>query len=69
MIEYDVLSYNGQKQVYEIEEGGLNLLSMIKKESAQGKVTIKDITITFEQRTYENNLRKMENMKISTMKI
>jgi hypothetical protein len=48
MIEYDVLSYNGQKQSYEIEEGGLNLLSMIKKEKTQGKVNIKDITIRFE---------------------
>ena len=48
MIEYGVVSYNGQKQVYKIEKGGLDLLNIMKKEKTQRKVSIKDITITFE---------------------
>lgn len=48
MIEYGVISYNGQKQEYKIEEGGLDLLNVIKKEKNQGKDNINNITITFE---------------------
>jgi hypothetical protein len=48
LIEYGVVSYNGQKQVYKIEKGGLDLLNIMKKEKTQRKVSIKDIIITFE---------------------
>ena len=48
LIEYGVISYNGQIQAYKIEKDGLDLLNIIKKETTQRKVNIKDITITFE---------------------
>lgn len=48
MIEYGVLSYNGQKQEFKIERGGIDLLDIIKKEKIIGKSNINDMTITFE---------------------
>lgn len=48
MVEYGVVSYDGQRQAYRIEKGGLDLLNLLKKERNQRKVSIKDITITFE---------------------
>jgi hypothetical protein len=48
MIEYGVISYNGQKQEFKIERGGIDLLNIIKKEKTIEKSNINDITITFE---------------------
>jgi len=45
IIGYGVVSYNGQKQAYKIEKGGLDLLNILKKEKIQRKVSIKDIII------------------------
>lgn len=48
MIEYGVISYNGQRQEFKIERGGIDLLNIIKKEKTIEKSNINDITITFE---------------------
>ncbi len=48
LINYDLLSYNGQRQVYIIEEGGLDLLHMINKEKKTAMVDSEDIVITIE---------------------
>jgi hypothetical protein len=47
-IDYDLISYNGQIQMYAIEEGGLDLLEWIDRERMIMKVNIKDIVITIE---------------------
>jgi hypothetical protein len=48
LIDYGVISYDGLKQAYKIENGGLGLLEMIKKEKIREKADINEITITFE---------------------
>jgi hypothetical protein len=48
MIEYGVLSYDGQNQKYTIEKAGMDLLSMIKEERTHGKTKVNDISIIFE---------------------
>ena len=48
MIEYGVISYNGQRQEFKIERGGIDLLNIIKKEKTIEKSDINDIIITFE---------------------
>ena len=48
MIEYGVLSYDGQNQKYKIEKGGMDLLNIIKEERTHGKTKVNDISITFE---------------------
>lgn len=35
LIDYDLISYNGQKQVYKIEQGGLELLSGIMENKSK----------------------------------
>jgi hypothetical protein len=48
LIDYDLMSYNGQNQIFIIEDSGYDLLEMIDKEKRQGKNDIKDIVITIE---------------------
>ncbi len=48
LIEYEIISYNGQKKIFTIDDEGFDLLKMIYKEIQQGKKDIKDITIIFE---------------------
>ena len=48
LIDFEAISYNGQKKIFKISDGGLDLLYMIDKEKKQAKTDIKDITITFE---------------------
>ena len=46
LINYELLSYNGQRQVYVTEEGGLDLLYLINKEKKMAMVNSEDIVIT-----------------------
>jgi hypothetical protein len=48
LIDYDLVSYNGQKSLFSIEKGGLEILSMIDKEKREERITIGDIVITIE---------------------
>ncbi len=48
LIDYEVISYNGQEQMFTIEDGGLDLLDMINMEKIQEKVDIGDIRIIME---------------------
>ena len=48
LIDYGLLSYNGQRQVYMIEKGGLDLLHLIKREKKLARVNSEDIVITIE---------------------
>jgi hypothetical protein len=48
LIDYELVSYNGQKQIFSIEYWGFGLLDMIDEEKRQEKIDIDDITITFE---------------------
>ncbi|MGN6622819.1 MAG: hypothetical protein ACTHKK_01585 [Candidatus Nitrosocosmicus sp.] len=48
MIEYGVVFYNGRKQEFKIDKGGIDLLHLLKNEKIQKKDIINDITITFE---------------------
>ena len=48
LINYDLVSYNGQKRVFTIEIGGFKILSMIDKEKQEEKTCIEDIVITIE---------------------
>ena len=53
LINYELVSYNGQKQIFSIEYWGFGLFDMIDEEKRQEKIDIDDITITFEY--YANN--------------
>ncbi len=48
LINYELVSYNGQKQVYKTEDGGFDLLYMINKEKKMTTVDGEDIVITIE---------------------
>lgn len=48
LINYELILYNGQKQIYTIEDGGLDLLEWIKREKKIMDVDSKDIIITVE---------------------
>jgi hypothetical protein len=48
LIDYGLVSYNGQKQIFVIEDGGNDLLCMIEKKKRQLTTNINNITITFE---------------------
>jgi hypothetical protein len=48
LIDYDLISYNGQTQMYTTEEGGHDLLDWINRERMIMNVDIKDIVITIE---------------------
>jgi hypothetical protein len=47
LIDYRLISYNGQNQIFKIEYGGLGLLDIINKEKIQRRNNLKDFTITF----------------------
>jgi len=47
LINYDLVSYNGQKRVFTIEIGGIKILSLIDNEKKE-KTRIEDIVITIE---------------------
>jgi hypothetical protein len=49
LINYELISYNGQKQIYMIEDGGLDLLDWIKREKIIMAACSEDIIITIEQ--------------------
>jgi hypothetical protein len=49
LINYNLLSYNGQSQVYITEDGGFDILNAINKEKRISKVNSKDIVITIEE--------------------
>jgi hypothetical protein len=48
MIEYELVSYDGQKQVFTIEGGGIDLFDMINEEKTKHRTDINDITIILE---------------------
>jgi predicted transcriptional regulator len=48
LIDYEVMRYDGQKQIFTTTDEGHNLLDMIDKEKKQENNDINDITITFE---------------------
>jgi predicted transcriptional regulator len=48
LIDYEVISYNGQKRIFTITDRGYELLDMIEKETRQEKKDIKDISVVFE---------------------
>lgn len=48
MIEYGVLSYDGQNEKYKIEKGGMDLLDIIKEERTHRNTKVNDISIIFE---------------------
>ena len=48
LIDYGLVSYNGQKQIFVIEDGGNDLLCMIEEKKRQLTTNINNITITFE---------------------
>jgi hypothetical protein len=48
MIEYGLVSYDGQKRVFTIEDGGIDLFDMINEEKTKHRTDIDDITIILE---------------------
>lgn len=48
MIDYEVITYNGQKRTFITTDEGHDLLDMIDKEKKQENNDVKDIIITFE---------------------
>jgi len=47
LIEFGLISYNGQKQIFTIEERGWDLLNIIEDEKTNNKTGIQNIIITF----------------------
>jgi hypothetical protein len=48
LISYEILSYDGQRQVYLIEDGGYDLLDTINREKRKTMVNSEDIMIAIE---------------------
>jgi predicted transcriptional regulator len=48
LINYELLSYDGQDQIYTTEDGGLDLLDRIGEEKRMTMTNTKDIVITLE---------------------
>ena len=48
LISYELLSYDGQRQIYMTEDGGLDLLYKIHQEKQNTFAKSEDITITLE---------------------
>jgi hypothetical protein len=48
LINYELVSYDGQRQLFITEEGGLDLLHMINKEKKMTMANSEDIVITIE---------------------
>lgn len=49
LINYELISYNGQKQIYTIREEGIHLLDWIKREKIIMAVSSEDFIITIEK--------------------
>jgi hypothetical protein len=49
LIDYGVVSYNAEKQMFTIEEGGYDILFMIKEEKELRKTRLSNIVVTFEE--------------------
>ena len=47
LIEFGLISYNGLKQIFTIEERGWDLLNIIEDEKTNKKTDIQNIIITF----------------------
>ncbi len=52
LINYELLSYNGQTKVYLTEDRGFDLLDTINKEKKTSMVNSEDIVITIEEGFY-----------------
>jgi hypothetical protein len=48
LINYELVSYDGQRQLFTTEEGGLDLLHTINKEKKMTMTNSEDIVITIE---------------------
>ena len=48
LVDYHIISYNGQRHMYAIEHDGFDLLDMIMKEKRVMKANIDDLVITLE---------------------
>jgi hypothetical protein len=49
LADYELISYNGQRKTYFIEDNGLDLLNWISKEKKRLLADSEDITITIER--------------------
>ena len=49
LVDYELILYDGQRQVYTIEYNGLDLLNWISKEKKRLLADTEDITITMER--------------------
>ena len=49
LADYELISYNGQRKTYFIEDNGLDLLNWISKEKKRSMADSEDITITIER--------------------
>ena len=49
LVEYDLTSYAGQRQVYSIKDNGLDILIWISREKEKLMADSEDITITIER--------------------
>ena len=49
LVDYELILYDGQRQVYTIEYNGLDLLNWISKEKKSSLANTEDITITIER--------------------
>jgi len=47
LIEFGLISYNGQKQIFTIKEKGLDLLNIIEDEKTNKKTDMQNTIITF----------------------
>jgi hypothetical protein len=56
LISYEILSYDGQRQVYVIEDGGYDLLDTINREKRKTMVNSEDIMITIEEGFYRQSV-------------
>jgi predicted transcriptional regulator len=52
LIEYELISYDGQKQMYIIADEGLDLLDWITREKMNLDVNSEEIIITIERNTF-----------------
>jgi predicted transcriptional regulator len=52
LIDYDLITYNGQKKIFLIGDGGVDLLMRIELEKDISKMDPGDITITLEKEFY-----------------
>jgi hypothetical protein len=56
LISYEILSYDGQRQVYVMEDGGYDLLDTINREKRKIMVNSEDIMITIEEGFYRQSV-------------